>query len=755
MGKSLVIVESPAKAKTIGKYLGQGVTVMASVGHVRDLPEKRLGVDIENDFTPEYELIKGKGKVVAEIKKAAKTAEAVYLAPDPDREGEAIAWHIAEELDLKKKPVYRVLFNEITQKAIKDAMAKPGRIDQDMVDAQQARRVLDRLVGYQISPLLWKKVKRGLSAGRVQSVAVRLVCEREAEIAAFKPEEYWSVTATLEGKTPPPFAAKLLQAGGKKIRPGDEKQVKGILADLEGKKYTVSRVEKKETKRNPVPAFITSKLQQEAARKLRFTAKKTMSVAQGLYEGVEIGSEGPVGLITYMRTDSVRVSNDAIKEVRDVIAERYGKEFLPAKPVFYATGKAAQDAHEAIRPTSAERDPESLKKFLDKDQYNLYKLIWNRFMASQMSPALIDQTSVDVEAGKYLFRATGSVIKFPGFLKVYEEGRDDTADNAEEADEKEATLPPLEKGDVVALKKIEPKQHFTQPPPRYTEATLVKELEEKGIGRPSTYAAIMSTIQDREYVEKTEGKFRPTELGCLVNTLLVEQFPDLLDVEFTAGMEKKLDEIEEGKLAWVKAVKEFYGPFSSALENATSAMRNIKREEIPTDIVCEKCGAGMVIKWGRNGQFLACSAYPECKNTKEFVKTESGEVKVKEQTVEETGETCPNCGSPMVVRSGRFGKFIACSRYPECKTTKAATTGVTCPEKGCGGNITEKRSKKGKVFYSCSNWPKCKFAIWDKPLPKPCPQCKAPFLVEKVSKKTGVSVACIAEGCKYREGTED
>lgn len=752
MGKSLVIVESPAKAKTIGKYLGEGVTVKASVGHVRDLPEKRLGVDIEHEFRPEYELIKGKGKVVSEIKKAAKEADAIYLAPDPDREGEAIAWHIAEELDVKKKPVYRVLFNEITAKAIKEAMSKPGRIDQNMVDAQQARRVLDRLVGYQISPLLWKKVKRGLSAGRVQSVAVRLVCEREDEIVAFKPEEYWSITATLEGKTPPPFAAKLLQANGKKIKIGKEADAMAALAEIEGKPFTVTRVERKETKRHPVPAFITSKLQQEAARKLRFTAKKTMSVAQGLYEGVEIGDEGPVGLITYMRTDSVRVSADALKEAREVIADRFGKEFLPPKAVTYATGKAAQDAHEAIRPTSPSLDPESVKKFLDKDQLNLYKLIWNRFMASQMMPALIDQTSIDVEVGKYLFRATGSVIKFPGFLKVYEEGKDEVAEGGEEAEEeKEATLPPLEKGDRLSLKKIEPKQHFTQPPPRYTEATLVKELEEKGIGRPSTYAAIMSTIQDREYVEKVENKFRPTELGSLVNTLLVEQFPDLLNVEFTARMEKKLDEIEEGKARWVETVGEFYAPFSTALENATKAMRDVKREEIPTDHICEKCGAGMVIKWGRNGQFLACSGYPACKNTKEFVKTESGEIQVKEQAVEEAGEACPTCGSPMVIRGGRFGKFIACSRYPECKTTKAITTGVTCPEDKCGGTLVEKRSKKGKVFFSCSNWPKCKYAIWDRPVSKPCPKCKAPFMTEKVSKKAGAALVCVKEGCGYKE----
>lgn len=751
MSKDVIIVESPAKAKTIGKYLGDKFIVKASVGHIRDLPSNKLGVDIENDFTPEYETIKGKGKVVADIKKAVKDAETIYLAPDPDREGEAIAWHIAEELSLKKKKVYRVLFNEITAKAIKAAMEKPGKINQDMVDAQQARRVLDRLVGYQISPLLWNKVKRGLSAGRVQSVAVRLVCEREAEIAAFKSEEYWSVTATLAGSIPPDFSAKLLQSGGKKIKVGTEKEAGAILADLKGKPFTVSRVEKKETKRYPVSAFITSKLQQEAARKLRFTAKRTMSVAQGLYEGVEIGAEGPVGLITYMRTDSVRVSNDALQEAREVIKTRFGADFLPAKAIAYASGKAAQDAHEAIRPTSVARDPESLKKFLDKDQYNLYKLIWNRFVASQMTPALIDQTSVDIEAEKYLFRATGSVIRFPGFLKVYEEGVDESAQNSDEAEEKEATLPPLQKGENLTLRKIEPRQHFTQPPPRYTEATLVKELEEKGIGRPSTYAAIMSTIQEREYVDKVESKFKPTDLGCLVNSLLVEQFPDLLDVEFTAGMEKKLDEVEEGKASWVETIRDFYGPFKITLEKATKSMRNVKTEEIPTDLLCEKCGGGMVIKWGRNGQFLACSSYPECKNTKEFIKTESGEVKVKEQAIEETGEACPKCGSPMVLRSGRFGKFIACSKYPECKTTKAITTGVTCPESDCGGTLTEKRSKKGKVFFSCSNWPKCKYATWDRPVSKPCPQCNAPFLTEKVSKKTGAALVCVKEGCGYKE----
>ena len=748
MSKSLIVVESPAKAKTISKYLGKDYIVKASVGHVKDLPKSKLGIDVEKGFQADYQVVKGKAKVVAEIKKAAKEADVVYLAPDPDREGEAIAWHIAEEIGAKKK-VYRVLFNEITKSAIQEAMKHPGELDEDKYEAQQTRRILDRLVGYMISPILWDKVKMGLSAGRVQSVAVRLICDREREIQAFISEEYWSVTAELEGKKPPIFEARLTHIKGKKANLKNEKDSKGLVDGLKGAAYTVKKVEKKERKRNPSPPFITSKLQQEASRKLRFTAKKTMMVAQKLYEGVELGEEGPTGLITYMRTDSTRVAGEALNAVRDFIVKKYGKDFLPKEAVRYKSAKAAQEAHEAIRPTSLENTPEKVRDFLSKDEYNLYELVWNRFVASQMNPAILDQTSIDIVANDAVFRATGSVIKFPGFMAVYIEGKD-----TEEEEDKEGKLPELKDGDPLKLIKLKPEQHFTEPPPRFTEATLVKELEEKGIGRPSTYAAIISTIQDKEYVKLDKRAFSPTELGCLVTDLLVKNFPEILDAEFTAQMEEKLDNIEEGKDKRLKVLKEFYGPFEKTVKAAKKGMRDVKKEELPTDLICEKCGSKMIIKWGRMGQFLACSNYPECKNTKNFKKTETGKVEAVEQQIEATGEKCPNCGKPMIVKTGRFGKFIACSDYPTCKTTKPLTTGVKCPD--CGkGEVTEKRSKKGKVFYSCSRYPDCKFATWNKPIAEKCPQCGAPFLVEKYSKSEGNYIACIKEGCGYKKVSSD
>ena len=746
--KSLVIVESPAKAKTIGKYLGKDFTVKASVGHIMDLPKSKLGVDIDKDFQPTYIQIKGKAKVVNELKAAAKKADRVLIATDPDREGEAIAAHVAEVVTGKIGPeaVYRVLFNEITKKAILQAIEHPGKVDANKVDAQQARRVLDRLVGYQISPLLWKKVRRGLSAGRVQSVAVRLICEREEEIRAFKPEEFWSLTALLEGKTPPQFEAKLIRKDEEKLRPKSNDEVREILAALEGRPYVVAKVEKKERRRNPVPPFTTSKLQQEAGRKLGYTAKRTMGIAQSLYEGVDLGKEGAVGLITYMRTDSTRVGAEAQQEARELIASKYGKEFLPEKPPVYSSAKTAQEAHEAIRPTSAMREPDAVKQYLEPDQYKLYRLIWNRFVASQMNPAVIDQTSVDITAGGYTFRATGSVVKFPGFMAVYIEEKAEDQQPSED-DAGEAVLPQLSEGETLKLLKLDPKQHFTQPPPRYSEALLVKTLEEKGIGRPSTYAAIISTIQDRDYAEKMENKFRPTELGELVNSLLVQHFANVLDVAFTARMETELDKIEEGEMTWVTAVRDFYDPFAKDLESAQAEMKDVKAEQTPTDIVCEKCGKPMVIKWGRNGQFLACSGYPDCKNTKPFVRTESGEVQAAPE--ETTDEICPKCASSMVVKRGRFGKFLACSRYPECNHTQGMSTGVACPEDG--GKIVERRSRFGKVFYSCANYPACKFAVWYKPVPRACPQCGAPFLVEKFSKKTGPYIACNRKECGFKE----
>src|SRR5512143_915872 len=613
--KSLVIVESPAKAKTISKYLGRNYTVKASVGHIMDLPKSKLGVDIENDFEPKYIMIKGKAPVVKELKSAAKKADRILIATDPDREGEAIAFHVAETISdsAKTQEIYRVLFNEITKKAILQAIEHPGKIDSNKVDAQQARRVLDRLVGYQISPILWQKVRRGLSAGRVQSVALRLICEREDEIKAFVPEEFWSLTALLEGKLPPQFEAKLIKKDEEKLRVKNNDEVQQILTGLQGKAYAVSKVEKKERRRNPVAPFTTSKLQQEAGRKLGFTAKRTMGIAQSLYEGVDVGDEGAVGLITYMRTDSTRVGKEAQDEVRDFIAGKYGKDYLPEKPPVYASAKSAQEAHEAIRPTSVLREPDEIKAYLENDQYKLYKLIWNRFVASQMNPALIDQTSVDIKAGDYTFRATGSVVKFPGFMAVYLEEKSE--DQAAEEDGEEAVLPPLVEGETLTLVKLDPKQHFTQPPPRFSEALLVKTLEEKGIGRPSTYAAIISTIQDRHYVQKVENKFRPTELGELANKLLIQHFANVLDVQFTARMEEDLDKIEEGGMKWAVAVREFYDPFSRDLEAAKAEMKDFKAELVPTDSTCEKCGKPLSVTRRRKGQFLACSGYPDCKNT--------------------------------------------------------------------------------------------------------------------------------------------
>ncbi|MBI1823926.1 MAG: type I DNA topoisomerase [Nitrospirae bacterium] len=772
MGKSLIIVESPSKAKTIGKYLGRKFVVKASVGHIRDLPKSKLGINLEKGFKPEYTVIRGKKKILDEIIEAAAKADKVYLAPDPDREGEAIAWHIAEEISgnsrkgskKKKKSenkIYRVLFNEITEKAIKKAIEEPGEININKVNAQQARRILDRIVGYTISPLLWEKVKRGLSAGRVQSVAVRLICEREAEIAKFVPEEYWTITAFLSKMTEGNpaseniFPSKLISMNGNAVSISNETEAQSLLREIEGAPFFVDKIEKKEKKRNPVPPFITSKLQQEGSRKLRFTPKKTMMLAQQLYEGIELGEEGPVGLITYMRTDSTRVSSDAQQETLDFLLQKYGREYIPDQPNVYKSKKSAQDAHEAIRPTSLSHSPDEIKNFLSKDQYLLYKLIWNRFLASQMKPAILEVTKIDIKAGHAMFRANGNVLVFPGFTIVYSEFREDntSADpnnsKESEADDEENTLPNLAESETLKRVNVEPKQHFTQPPPRYNEALLIKELEENGIGRPSTYATIISTIQERRYVEKVEGRLKPSELGVVVNGLLVESFPELVNSEFTARMEEDLDSVEEGEKKWSDTVKEFYTYFEKDLKKAQTEMRDVKREEIPTLIDCELCQKKMVIKWGRNGRFLACPGYPECKNTHDFVEGEDGEIKVVQKDVS-TGETCEKCGKPMIIKVGRFGKFMACSGYPECKTTKALSIGVKCPREGCTGNVTQRRSKRGRVFYGCSEYPKCDFAVWDRPVPKSCPQCHAPFLVEKIS-RAGTRVKCANKECIYEE----
>ena len=771
-GMQLVVVESPAKAKTIKKYLGRSYDVKASVGHVKDLPKSKIGVDVENGFQPDYDVIKGKAKVLSEIKQAARKADRVLLATDPDREGEAIAWHIAEEIGYEPGDgkVRRVLFNEITKNAIQKAINEPLDLDRNKFDAQQARRILDRLVGYQISPILWRKVRRGLSAGRVQSVAVRLVVEREREIQAFRPEEYWTIDAQLAAELPPEFRARLVKLGGHKAELKDGESTRAIVDELSREKFSVAAVERKERRRNAPPPFTTAKLQQEAANRLGFTAKKTMTLAQRLYEGVELGDEGAVGLITYMRTDSVRLSGEAVAAVRELIGARFGADHLPESPNVYRTKqKAAQEAHEAVRPTSLEWTPERVEPhFLEmgeRDMFRLYELIWNRFVACQMVPAVYDQTTADIAAGRATFRATGSILKFPGYLAVYGAQRPEDEAGAQPAEgegeangeakerNQDRVLPPLESGMELELRKLDPEQHFTQPPPRFNESSLIKELEERGIGRPSTYAAILSTIQDKGYAEKVERNFRPTELGTLVTDELVRAFPREMDVAFTAGMEEKLDEVEEGNAQWQAVLSDFYSGFKEDLARAEVQMRDVKRQELATELVCDKCGKPMVIKWGRMGEFLACSGYPECRNTMNFRREEDGRIApVKEEEIE-TDEKCPTCGSPMVVKRGRFGRFLACSRYPECKTSKPISIGVTCP-KGCGGYIAERRSKRGRTFYGCSSYPGCDFVSWDRPRTEKCPKCGGDYLIEKFSKKTGAFIACPNKECDYRRQVE-
>jgi DNA topoisomerase-1 len=811
MAKSLVIVESPAKAKTIGKYLGKGFTVKASLGHVKDLPKNDIAVDVDHDFRPSYVVIEGKKKLIDELRKAAKDSDAIYLAADPDREGEAICYHLQEELQPKKGEgpnVYRVTFNEITANAVRKAFETPRAVDTNLVDAQQARRVLDRLVGYKISPLLWDKVRRGLSAGRVQTVALRMIVDREREIRSFIKQEYWSVEVHLNAKKAPVLKANLAKRDGANVEIPDQASADAIVTALEGAQYVVRTVTTREKRRHAVPPFITSTLQQESARKLRFSVKRTMMLAQRLYEGVELGEEGSVGLITYMRTDSTRVSDDALKEVREMIGQRFGQQYLPESPNVYKTKKAAQDAHEAIRPTSAMRHPDQVAPYLSEDELKVYRLVWMRFVASQMTPAVFDQTTIEVVAqgtdnSEYLMRATGSVPKFDGFQAVYKEGKDQ---KDEEDDEESARLPQVSDGETLRFKAIHPEQHFTEPPPRFTEATLVKELESDGVGRPSTYASILSTIQEREYVKREGGKFIPTELGVVVTELLVESFADIFDVNYTARMEDDLDEIEEGKLDWHVAMADFYNRFLKDLEEAERSMRDIKRMELPTDQICEKCGKPMVIKWGKHGSFLACTGYPECTNTRQLNKgiheldsPENGEEKV-EISEQDATEYCPNCGREMVLKKGRFGTFLACTGYPDCKTTKQLgqaqkqpdvildekcplcdhnlvtksgrfgeftacsnyptckyvkqkTIGVMCPQ--CGtGEISERRSKRGKTFYGCTRYPDCDFVAWARPIPEKCPECGSPYLVDKVL-KSGHFAQCPNKECKYKREVEE
>ena len=816
MSKGLVIIESPGKAKAIQKYLGKGYTVEASFGHVKDLPKSTLGVDTTNGFETDYVVIPGKEKVVAKLKKLAASADFIFLAPDPDREGEAIAAHLAFELGgngkakkakkLKKGEeappprIQRVTFNEITKRAVQAAFEHPRAIDQNLVDAQQARRVLDRLVGYQVSPLLWDKVRRGLSAGRVQTVALRLIVEREREIKAFEKKEYWTIDAHLAASKPPAFDARFVGKGEEKVEVTNGEDAEKIRAALETSDWVVRTVDKKERRRNAAPPFTTSKLQQDSSRKLRFSVKRTMMIAQRLYEGVELGEEGSVGLITYMRTDSTRVAPEAIQEVREYVGKEYGPTYLPETPNTFKEKKDSQGAHEAIRPTSAMRHPDQIKQYLKEDEFKVYKLIWQRFVASQINPAIFDQTTVDIDAKAktnevFWFRVTGSVLKFDGFLRVYEESKDGKDEEDEELKHK---LPALEAGQKLTLKELKPEQHFTEPPPRFNEASLVKELEERGIGRPSTYAAILTTIQERQYVQKIGGKFSPTEIGLVVTDLLVENFRDIFDLQYTARLEEELDEIEEGKEKWQDALADFYKKFQKDLKYAEKHMENIKRMEKPTDEHCELCKAPLVIKWGRHGSFYACSTFDKedpntCKFTKEnpINLPDLDSADVQETTQEEycencgrvmvlkrgrfgqfmacTGypdckttrrldqgkkvpdipldELCPKCGRNMMIRHGRYGEFTTCSGYPECKYVKQNYIGVKCPE--CkDGDLVEKRARKGNTFYGCGNYPNCKFTSAHKPLPEKCPSCGSEYLVEK-NLKAGPVIACPNKECDF------
>ncbi|MFC1811939.1 type I DNA topoisomerase [Thermodesulfobacteriota bacterium] len=756
MTKPLVVVESPTKVRTLKKYLGNDYNFAATVGHIKDLPAKEIGIDIEKGFKPIYKTIPGKQKVITALRKAAGNATDIYLAPDPDREGEAIAWHTAEILKKKGRRFHRVLFHELTKSAIHDAISASQDLHLKKYEAQQARRILDRLVGYQISPLLWRKVKSGLSAGRVQSVAVRIICERERAIQAFEPEEYWSITALLEGMSPPAFTAKLVKKSGKKIKIPDEKTSTNILNELKNQTFSVENILKKTKKRNPLPPFITSKLQQEAIRKNRFSAKKTMLLAQQLYEGIDLGPGDPVGLITYMRTDSTRISSEAAEEALKLVRERFGKEYVLDKPRFFKNRKKAQDAHEAIRPTSVFNTPEKIAPFLSKDQLALYSLIWKRFVASQMKQALIDTMTVSIKAAAYLFNASGSSIKFPGFMALYV-SIDDEIES--ESEKKKDEFPELAEGMVLNPIKLDPKQHFTMPPPRFSEASLVKELEENGIGRPSTYAAILATIREKGYVDYVKRNFKPSELGFIVNDLLVESFPDILDVEFTAKMEDDLDRVEAAEIDSLEILKGFYDPFKKELDTASERMVSMKGVGFPTGLVCPDCNGHLHIKFGKNGLFLACSGYPECTFTRNYTRDDKGKILPVEPSSEEISDiNCSKCDKPMLVKHGRYGTFLACSGYPACKNTQSLNsngggkpTGVSCPEKDCGGDLVERKSKRGKIFYGCSRYPDCTFAIWDKPMAKECPKCHADFVVEKSTKKAGTFLSCLNRDCGFKE----
>ena len=745
--KSLLIVESPTKVKTLKKFVGRDFVIMASVGHLKDLPKSKLGVDVDNNFSPEYITIRGKGKILSDLKKEAKKANDIYLAPDPDREGEAIAYHIGNEVAKHTEgKIYRVMFNEITKSAVKEAIKNPTEVNINRFYAQQARRILDRLVGYKISPLLWKKVQPGLSAGRVQSVALRIVCDRENEIKAFKSEEYWTITLDVEGQVKPKFQSKLFKIDGNKAEIANQEGADEVVKNLKNAEFILDGLVKKERKRNPVAPFITSTLQQEASRKLNFSPKKTMMIAQRLYEGLPVGSRGTVGLITYMRTDSTKFSVEATEAIRDYIVNRYGDKFCPKEPNVYKSKKSAQEAHEAIRPTDVSIVPSEIKEYLEKDMFRLYELIWARSVSCQMVPAILDTTTFDIKAGQYLFRSNGSIVKFSGFMQVYVESGDD---EAAEKDIKpgDKILPELSKGEKLKLLEIDPEQHFTQPPARFSEAMLVKKLEEEGVGRPSTYAAIISVIKDRAYVESEERRLAPTKLGYLVSDLLLEHFPKFMTTKFTADMESQLDQIEFGETEWVKTLQSFYTPFKLNLDEAEKKIGDSEVEE--TDEICDKCSQPMIVKWGRFGKFMACSGYPDCKNTKQISKEGSDGKAVSESTAVEG--TCEKCQSSLVLKVGRFGKFIACSNYPDCKFTKPIDLGIKCPKDDCKGKIAARRSKKGRMFYGCTAYPNCDFVSWDKPVPEPCPKCNNAYTVEKWKKDEGTSIICPESECDYKK----
>ena len=733
MAKKLVIVESPAKAKTINKYLGSDFLVKASMGHIRDLPKDKLGIDIEHDFKPEYEIIQVRKETVAELQKSASECESVLLAVDPDREGEAICWHLKAVLEDFNKNISRVMFHEITKGAIEDAFNQVGELDQEKIDAQQTRRLLDRLVGYLISPLLWKKIGRGLSAGRVQSIAMRLICEREKEVKDFIPEEFWPITAELEASRLPLFKANFVKIDGKKAKIKDGKSADKAVSTLRKTPFILEKVDMKEKKRNPSPPYITSSLQMEGFRLYRYPVKKTMSIAQRLYEGLEIAEQGLVGLITYMRTDSVRVSNEAVSGARKFVTENYSKKYIPGKPRIYKNKRKAQDAHEAIRPTTFSLPPEAVKPYLQKEEFNIYRIIWNRFIASQMSSAQVEETVFNISAGKYQFLAKGEVIKFDGFLAL------STGQKKEEK-----ILPKAEAGEELKLIDLETKQNFTQPPPRFTEGSLVKELEAKGVGRPSTYAPIISTLQNRMYVVKDQGKFIPTELGIFVTDFMVKNFSDLMEYEFTVRLEEELDRISEGELSWIEYLRSYHSFLDKDLKEAME-VESVKATGIPLEDVCPKCGKNLVIKEGRYGRFKACSGYPDCEFRESLVKKE----------VTPLDEECPECGSQMVIRSGRYGNFVACSNYPKCKYVKSEKkdTGIRCP-KECGGTIVRKKTRKGRIFHGCSKYPDCDFATWDEPLPQPCPECGREFVLRKNLIKGEPFLHCSNEECEYKETVE-